>query len=411
MTTLKRLHMAAAVVLCFGCYAGAESLTAEEQLGKLLFFDARLSEPGGQSCATCHNPTTAFADPLGDPVTGRPTSAGVVHGRFGSRNAQSISYAAFSPQLHFDPTMRPGIMEGMYVGGLFWDGRADTLPDQAKEPFLNPLEMNNPDNAAVVADVVTSAYAGLFEEVYGPNSLDDTQAAYDRVADAISAYERSAEVNPFTSKFDYYRAGQVALTEAEARGYALFTSTARCMNCHTATPETPEGHILFTNFGHQNTGVPRNPENPFYEQDTAFNPDGNDFVDLGLGAILGDPNQNGKFKIPSLRNVVRTAPYMHNGYFKTLRDIVRFNNTRDVDPSWPPPEVAENVHRHHPPMMGTFGRLGLSDQEIDDIVAFMETLTDGYNAFEAGGIVGDVNHDGVVNMLDVGVLASHWLEQ
>lgn len=356
------------------------SLTAKEQLGKLLFFDARLSEPGGQSCATCHNPMTAFADPLGQPPTGYATSAGVVPGRFGSRNAQSISYAAFTPPLHFDPTVRPGVMEGMYVGGLFWDGRADTLADQAHEPFLNHLEMNDPNEAAVVADVALSPYAALFEEVYGPNSLQDVNAAYACIADAISAYEQTPEINPFTSKFDYFLAGQTELTEAEARGYALFTSKAKCMNCHTATPQTEEGRILFTSFGHQNTGVPRNPDNPFYEQPATSNPDGYDFVDLGLGAVLDDPKEDGKFKIPSLRNVAQTAPYMHNGYFKTIRDVIRFNNTRDTDPSWPPPEVPENVHRHHgnPPPPGTFGRLGLSDQEIDDIVAFLGSLTDGY---------------------------------
>ncbi len=384
--------LAAVVTALFICHcAGAADLTAKEQLGKLLFFDARLSQPGGQSCATCHNSTTAFADPLGGPATGHPTSAGVVHGRFGSRNAQSASYAAFSPPLHFDPTMRPGIMEGMYVGGLFWDGRADTPADQAEEPFLNPLEMNNPDEATVVAKVAQAPYVELFREVYGPNSLEDAEIAYGNIADAIGAYERTSEMNPFTSKFDYHLAGQVDLTEAEARGYALFTSRAKCMNCHTATPQTPDGRILFTNFGYQNTGVPKNPDNPFYTQSPSHNPDGSDFVDRGLGTALGDPKQDGKFKIPSLRNVARTAPYMHNGYFKTLREIVRFNNTRDVDSSWPAPEVTANVHRHSPPMAGTFGRLGLSDQEIDDIVAFLSTLTDGYTTLDSEVAVDNIN--------------------
>jgi len=385
-----RLHAAVTAVLLVCTCAGAKDLTAQEQLGKLLFFDARLSQPGGQSCATCHNPTTAFADPLGNPATGHPTSAGVVHGRFGSRNAQSTSYAVFSPPLHFDPTMRPGIMEGMYVGGLFWDGRANTPADQVKEPFLNPLEMNNPDEAAVVAQVAQAPYVGLFRDVYGPNSLEDAETAYDNIADAISAYERTSEMNPFTSKFDYHLVGQAELTEAEARGYALFTSKAKCMNCHTATPQMPEGRVLFTNFGYQNTGVPKNPDNPFYTQSPSHNPNGGDFVDLGLGAVVKDPKQDGKFKIPSLRNVAKTAPYMHNGYFRALREIVRFNNTRDVDPSWPAPEVAANVHRHSPPMAGTFGRLGLSDQEIDDIVAFLDTLTDGYTPFDKGVAAGNI---------------------
>jgi cytochrome c peroxidase len=343
-------------------------------LGKALFFDVNLSQPNGQSCATCHDPKTGFADP--NKIL--PVAQGVVRRFFGSRNVPTTTYAAFSPPLHFDPTIRPGIMEGMYVGGLFWDGRVNTLEDQAKQPFLNFLEMHNPNKNTVVNAIRKSQYAGLFRFVFGPNSLKDVETAFHYAAEAIAAYERSNEMNPFSSKYDLYLDGQVQLTETEARGLALFTGKARCMNCHSL--ESPPGvKPLFTNFGHQNTGVPRNPENLYYKMPKSINPQGNDFVDLGLGAVLNDPKQNGKFKIPSLRNVAKTGPYMHNGVFKTLREVIMFNNTRDVPgANWPPPEVPENVHRHMPPMPGTFGQLGLTNQEINDIIAFLKTLTDGY---------------------------------
>jgi cytochrome c peroxidase len=177
--------------------------------------------------------------------------------------------------------------------------------------------------------------------------------------------------------------GLVALTDSEAQGLALFTGKAKCSNCHSLENPDPVAFPglkpLFTNFGHQNTGVPANPENLYYKMPQKFNPDGKNFVDLGLGAVVGDPKENGKFKIPSLRNCAVTPPYMHNGYFKTLREVIVFNNTRDVPGSgYPAPEVPENVHRHMPPMPGTFGQLGLTKQEINNIVAFLKTLTDGY---------------------------------
>ena len=356
-------------------------------LGKAIFFDSGLSLPPGQSCASCHDPQAGFANP----ETGLPVSQGAIQRRYGNRNAPSAAYAMFSPELHYDPTMRPGIMEGMYVGGLFWDGRVNTLEDQAKAPFLNPLEMHNPDKITVVLAVRRSDYAGLFKEIFGQKSLEDIDTAYEFIAQAIAAYERSPEVNPFTSKYDYWKAGQAELTESEMRGYMLFTNTtmmgAKCANCHSVSSDESRFPSLFTNFGHQNLGVPRNPDLPFYDLPASLNPDGANYIDRGLGDFLrsaGFPEEqaakeDGKFKIPSLRNCAVTAPYEHNGVFETLTEVVMFNNTRDVPGAgWPPPEVPENVHRHMPPMLRTFGQLGLTDQQVDDIVAFLHTLTDGF---------------------------------
>jgi cytochrome c peroxidase len=385
-------------VLTFNCTVFADDDPDLVALGKVLFFDKNLSTPNGQSCASCHSPEAGFAHPN----QALPTSQGALKICFGDRNAPSSAYAAFSPTLQWDSTPTMGnMMQGMYVGGLFWDGRANTLEEQAQKPFLNPLEMHNPNMETVVQTVRTSQYAYLFEEVFGPNPFKNVETAYQNIAQAIAAYERSVEMIPFSSKFDLYLDGQVQLTAAEANGLALFAGKGKCVNCHSMTynpdPERfPELKPLFTNFGYQNVGAPPNPDNPYYNLPKGFNPLGKNYVDLALGAVLagrGDPNadvtnasaqkQNGKFKIPSLRNVAVTAPYEHNGVFKTLKDVVRFNNTRDVPggnsgADWPAPEVAENVHRHMPPMPGFFGQLGLTDQEVDDIVAFLETLTDGH---------------------------------
>ncbi len=343
------------------------TLTQKETLGKKLFFDKNLSTPTGQACADCHSPETGFANPNAD----YPVSQGVHKDRFGNRNDLPAAYAAFSPTFHYDAD------EGLYVGGQFWDGRAADLVEQAKGPFLNPLEMSNPDAKAVVEKVRKSEYADFFRKVFGKATFDDPNKAYDMVAEAIAAYEKSSELNQFNSKYDLYLAGKVALTEQEQRGLELFEDEEKgnCAACHPSQPGADRTPPLFTDFTYDNLGVPQNPENPFYYLPKNLNPKGVYFVDLGLGNILNKPSENGKFKVPSLRNVAKTAPYLHNGIFKNLRQVVVFYNTRDVGP-WPPPEVRMNVNHDE------LGDLGLSEQEIDDIAAFMHTLTDGYDLSE-----------------------------
>lgn len=338
-------------------------MTTKERLGKELFLDENLSTPPGQACADCHSAETGFGQPDADV----PVSRGVHADRFGNRNDLIAAYAAFSPPLHYDAN------EGHYVGGLFWDGRAADLEEQAKLPFLNPLEMANPDAAAVVAKVQQSSYADLFREVFGPEAFTDPNRAYDFVADAIAAYERTHELNQFSSKYDLFLQGKVKLTDQERRGLALFEDEkkAMCAECHPSSPGPNQEPPLFTDFTYDNLGVPKNPENPYYYLPKSLNPDGEQFVDLGLGGIVEKLEENGKFKVPTLRNIAVTAPYMHNGIFKTLRQVVVFYNTRDIGP-WPAPEVPRNVNREE------LGNLGLTEQEVDDIVAFLRTLTDGY---------------------------------
>jgi len=338
-------------------------LTKREQLGKEIFLDKNLSTPPGQACAHCHSSEAGFGQPDAD----LPVSQGVHPDRFGNRNDMTAAYAAFSPRFHYDAEERH------YVGGLFWDGRAATLEEQAKGPFLNPLEMANPNAAAVVAKVQQSPYANLFREVFGPESFADPGRAYDFVAAAIAAYERTQELNRFSSKYDLFLQGKVKLTDEEMRGLALFENKkkGRCIECHPSRPGPNREPPLFTDFTYDNLGVPKNPENPYYYLPKSLNPDGTKFVDLGLGAVVKKPDENGKFRVPTLRNAAVTAPYMHNGIFKTLRQVVVFYNTRDVGP-WPAPEVPQNVNREE------LGNLGLTEQEVDDIIAFLHTLTDGY---------------------------------
>lgn len=268
----------------------------------------------------------------------------------------------------------------MYVGGQFWDGRAADLVEQAKGPFLNPLEQNNPTPKMVCLKVKRAPYAGLFTEVYGAGSLDpvwDVTGTYHRIAMAIAAYEASPESDQFTSKYDYYVAGMVSLTEQEIRGLELFNGKGKCAQCHPSSPGPYADKALFTDYTYDNLGMPKNPLNPFYKMSQEWNPDGYAWVDLGLGFTTGRDQDMGKFKVPTLRNVDKrpypgfVKAYGHNGYFKSLKQIIHFYNTRDVE-GWPPPEYPDNINKEE------LGNLGLTDDEEDAIVAFLATLTDGY---------------------------------
>ena len=349
---------------CLGTVASnaQAALTPQQQLGKFLYFDEELSEPAGQSCASCHHPDAGFADP----DTHLPVSEGVIPGRFGGRNSPSAAYAVFFPEFSYN--------DGVAVGGQFWDGRAANLTEQAKGPFLNPVEMNNPNKETVLADVQASSYIALFEQICGPTT--NTEAAYNCLAASIADYEGTNELNQFTSKFDYVQAGLASFTRMERRGQELFDSKGRCAECHTLDDATgPDGatvNALFTDFRYYNLGLPKNTEFPM-----TSNP-----VDLGLGGELGVAAENGKFKNPHLRNIALTPPYMHNGVLKTLREVVHFYNTRDIPGMWDAPEVPENIETER------MGNLGLSHGEEEAIVAFLMTLTDGYDPAADGGTGG-----------------------
>lgn len=399
------LLFAVMVSVSFPVLLPAAELSApspKEQLGKLLFFDTKLSVPEGQSCAVCHDPEFGFTGP--DKVINEAGAVyeGAAKGRFGNRKPPTSSYGGDSPVLHFDRH------EKVWVGGMFWDGRAtgkrlkDPLAEQAQGPFLNPLEQNIPDAKTLCVKVKNSSYAPLFEQVWGRGSLDcekNVSAAYDRIGKSIAAYERSKEANPFSSKFDYWLRKKVKLSDEEMRGLKLFEGKGKCAECHPSKRGTKGALPLFTDFTYDNLGIPKNPKNPFYAMPAQWNPEGTAFVDDGLGGYLKEagfkPSQYkpeiGKHRVPTLRNVDRrptsglVKAFGHNGYFKSLKEIVHFYNTRDVlgrcekinnpkpgENCWPEPEVSANMNREE------LGKLGLTDKEEEDIVAFLRTLSDGY---------------------------------
>jgi cytochrome c peroxidase len=395
-----------AIALCLTTATGAaQALTPIEQLGKDIFFDPNLSFNANQACAACHSPEAGWTGPDAAINATGGVYEGSIPGRFGNRKPPSSAYATSSPVLHYVMERR----EALFIGGNFWDGRAtgeklgNPAADQAQGPFLNPLEQALSAPADVVSEVCVSSYADLFQQVWGSDVCDPDKvaAAFDNIARSIAAFEASPESNAFTSKYDYYLKGQARLTREERKGLILFKSKGRCANCHVLD-RGPNGEPpLLTDFTYDNLGVPRNPENPFYTQ-TDFNPLGDSWIDLGLGEFLASREDyqqfatanNGKQKVPTLRNVDKrphegfVKAYGHNGYFKSLKGIVHFYNTRDVKPvcadpftteadalaqnCWPAPEVPENVNTRE------LGNLHLTEDQEDAIVTFLKTLSDGY---------------------------------
>lgn len=383
-------------------------LTAIEKLGKELFFDTNLSSPPGQSCATCHGQEAGWSGPDSEINNKWAVYHGAIPSRFGNRKPPSSAYAGWNPSLHLDE-------EGTFVGGMFWDGRAtgwehdDPLAEQAMGPFLNPLEQNLPDKKSIIKKIRQSSYYKLFIKVWGNDSLSpkDPDQTYLRIAKSVAAFERSKEMNFFNSKFDNFwqRAKNkglkvedietsniktfagLGLNKEELSGLMLFHTKGKCSQCHplTSTNNMPP---LFTDFTYDNLGTPKNSHNPFYNMSKEWNKAGQDFVDKGLGGFLETTKKYkkyakenyGKHKVPTLRNVdLRPSDdfvkvYMHNGVFKSLKEVVHFYNTRDKkEADWPAPEIKENINRDE------LGDLKLSPQEEDAIVAFMKTLSDHLN--------------------------------
>ncbi|MDH5183951.1 MAG: c-type cytochrome [Gammaproteobacteria bacterium] len=347
-----------------GPLAPRGALTEEAEIGKSLFFDTRLSNPAGQSCASCHSPQHGFAEP----DQHLPVSQGANPAHFGNRNAPSTAYAAFSPAFYFAQE------EGLYIGGQFVDGRAATPEAQAIQPLLNPIEMNNANAEAVVSKVRQADYAEQIRRHYGAQALDDIDRAMTIIGQAITAYERSQEMVPFSSKYDLYLAGKLSLSTQEMRGLKVFESENKgnCAACHPNTAGKNGTAPLFTDFSYDNLGVPGNKANPFYMMPARYNPAASAYVDRGLGEVLNKRSEDGKFKVPSLRNIALTAPYMHNGVFASLQEVVEFYNSRDTDKRWEEPEVAANVNAEE------LGDLKLTEQEQADLLAFLQTLSDGY---------------------------------
>ena len=407
MTLIQRASAGAVFILtlCLGACGGgtasappdpaAVALAAASDhvaLGQQIFTDGNLSEPRGTPCAACHQADRGFAGNHG----GRDgVAVGTMPGSIGSRNAMTNSYLGLIPApLSFVTTNG----ETEAVGGLFWDGRADSAELQALGPLLNPLEMNNPDRKSVVNKIAASRYAAQFKQAFGANIFADTDAAFTSIGVAIAAFER-ARLQPFSSKYDAMVRGQAVFSPAEKNGMALFMDPAKanCAGCHLMNPTSgrPEDSA-FSEFTYYATGIPRNPAIP-KNADPAF-------FDLGLcgpgrtppslpasvAAGVTIDNFCGKFRMPTLRNVAERPAFMHNGFFKNLPDVVRFYSTRNSNPQgWYGQAVSNDLPTQYlgniEVTKAPFNRPAsagpaLTEPEIADIVAFLRTLSDGYQA-------------------------------
>ncbi|MBA3241727.1 MAG: cytochrome-c peroxidase [Acidobacteria bacterium] len=308
-------------------------------LGKALYFDKRLSRDGTLSCATCHDPATAFAD--------RNSVAVGVSGKAGTRNAPTILNAAFAPR-------------------HFWDGRASSLEEQAKQPLVNPLEMGMKDHAAVVARVSSiPEYRRRFRQVFGAEGVN-----IDTIVKAIATFERTQLSG--NSPFDRFRAGdEDAISDSQKRGWGLFRNKAGCIECHAFSASSP----FFTDYEFHNTGVATKGKDlagiarraktirgagPDTARTLTLLSHTDGLSDLGRFLITRLPGDIGAFKTPTLRDVELTGPYMHDGSGKTLLDVVRFydrggERNPAIDPRMRP--------------------LNLSEQEMSDLVEFLRALT------------------------------------
>lgn len=350
------------------------STAYQAQLGKQLFHDKRLSKDGTQACSSCHNPEHGFIDnrdnqtshPLMHPAA---VSLGQDNQSLGDINAPTIAYSAFVPSFHFDKE------EKLYKGGLFANGRASNLTEQAKGPFLNPVEMQSSQQHVI--DTIKKHYPNALQLIYGENIYNDTDFAFTSIAESIAAFEKSKEVSPFDSKFDRVLKGEASFSAQEQRGLDLFKDEKKgnCAACHPVpTTQSTPAESLFTDFSYDNLGVPAN------KVVRVANGKAANYQDLGLydNPEVSNPEFKGAFRVSTLRNIAVTAPYMHNGIFNNLETVVHFYNSRDVkgatnpetNQPWQTAEVNQTKNTDE------LGNLMLSDAEIVDIVAFLKTLTD-----------------------------------
>lgn len=372
-------------------------LTRIETLGQRLFTDRNLSEPAGTACISCHTANTGFANNNGSNIG---VARGSAPGALGSRNVMANGYAAFVPPF----TFRVANGDVDPVGGHFWDGRADTLALQALGPFLNAVEMNNPSAAAVVSKVAASNYANLMRAEFGATIFSTPDLAFQKIGVAIAAFEATAGQQPFSSKYDAFVQKKATLTAAESRGMALFMDSkkANCASCHKMNPASGNPQdSLFADFAYYATGIPRNASIPQNSNPSYF--------DLGLcgpartrPALTANVPANvsieqfcGTFRMVSLRNTALRQAWMHNGFFKDLRQVVSFYSTRNSDPKrWYgpagvpndlPAAYVGNIIKDRPPFNQSRNAGSvLTEAEVDDVVAFLRTLSDG---FVAGAVV------------------------
>lgn len=376
----------ALVVGACGSESAPEPAPTLAELGEELFFDANLSWNRTQSCATCHDPDHAFIDPrLGADGRIAAVSLGDDGVSIGDRNAPTAAYAALAPEFHvgtrarFNKQSRHRTYEGP-LGGMFHDGRAADLEAQAAGPPLNPIEMAMPDEASIISRIEENPrYVGAFRSLFGADIFDDPEAAYAAMARAIAAFERTDVFAPFDSKYDRSLRGEATLSFKELTGKSLFfsefTNCAICHQLHGNGDPVKKFRETFSGYEYHNIGVPVN--------DAVRAMNGVEDLDLGLAFVPGfdSPENRGRFRVPTLRNVAVTEPYMHNGVFRDLKTTVLFYEhfidpeDRAINPEteqpWRDPEIPETVSTE-------LLKVGdpLTDDEVDALVCFLRTLTD-----------------------------------
>ena len=392
---LKSLAIIYGLTLITACDGGSSkdnpSFQGDEiELGRLLFHDKNLSKNRTQSCATCHDPEHAFIDSRNNEAQPLGVSLGDDNFSIGVRNAPTISYAKFSPTFSALPDNAPEDDNG-FIGGQFLDGREPDLKGQAGGPPLNPVEMNMPDKVSVIARIKeNNIYIAAFEKFYGENVFDNIDTAYLNMTKAIAKFEKTKQFAPFDSKWDRYLRGEYELTFMESAGKAVFFSpnNSSCVNCHMINDDKTairNPTQTFTNYKYFNIGVPENTDLINAITTKGLHPGFLANKDMGLfeNPHVTNENLKGKFKVPTLRNIAVTAPYMHNGVFKELRTVLEFYDFRGSpngrDSRKINPETGKEWGETPFPSTIDHSKLAMQKMEdgsIDALECFLRTLTD-----------------------------------
>ena len=398
-----------------------QPLSVMAQLGEQVFHDASLSSSGKLSCASCHSAQNAYA-----PANDLPAQfGGPSLSAQGARAVPSLMYLQAQPNFYIGPdpggdadnpvalpqlasaatnaaraqkTAQSTAQSAANIvpeGGLFWDGRVNTLQAQAMGPMFSPFEMDGGNAARVAAKLQAAPYASTFTELFGPLIFKEPPAMV--VSEALFAVVRyeveDPSFHPYSSKYDAWLEGKARLSKAEMRGYILFNDVDKgdCAACHLSQPAADNQPPLFTDHQYEALGAPRNPGLAFNK-----NPD---YYDLGICGpyrtdLAAQTQYCGLFLTPTLRNAATRKVFFHNGVFHNLQQVMDFYDFRDTDPGkiYPtdaagnvlkfndlPAKYVANIDNVDPPLNRTLGqRPALSHHEEKDIIAFLKTLDDGY---------------------------------
>jgi cytochrome c peroxidase len=368
----------------------ADSLSDIGRLGKLLFSDASLSASGRQSCASCHDPANAFAAPR---TAGVVMYGGPALDQPGLRTVPSLRYLDHTPRFtrHYYVSSARESEDRGPTGGFMRDGRADNLRAQALLPLLDPVEMANSNVAQLARRLRATPYFSDFRQLYGAERLLADDELVDHAAEALERYQlEDPAFHPYSSRYDQFLAGKLELSAQELRGLRLFVDPAKgnCAACHPQASGVGGRAPAFTDFSFHALGVPRNPGIPANAE--------RQFFDLGLCGprrldLQAERNYCGFFKTPSLRNVARRRFLFHNGRATTLAEAVRFYVERDRLPQLWYPRVAGAALPYDDLPVGLRGNVNSSDApfnwrtgepppldaaEVEDLVAFLQTLSD-----------------------------------